>query len=584
MRCCFCLCAVAMVSSVALAEPWQGGVREELWPEGRIPDFQEHQACVMVDEPKVKGKSQERSRMPYLEWFAPPADPNGGCMILIPGGAYEYCGGIDRFRLWRDRFTELGYQTVALVYRAPRPKGGLPCHQSAWEDGQRAVRLVRSQAKVRGYDPEKIGAIGMSAGGHLVTMLATSALTDAYPRVDALDAVPCHLNWGIANAPAYNTANSAAGIPYHIDGTVNEWPKASPFFKFDAKTCPVSFHHGAVDGYTPNGSTQCYRELRKRKIPAELHLYADCGHDAIGLERAVEFMRQMNFDGRLGSEVDRCAVTGAYTAERIREELWPAGKIPDAQANQTNAPTLTWFVPKTLKTKAIQIVFPGGGYESCDVIGEGLPVAEYLNRKGMTAVIVDYRCPRPQDKKLPKYWTAWVDARRAICKVRHTAAARGLDPGRIGTMGFSAGGHLTLLTGLSSTFYLYHPVDDADREPCRVQWACPISSAYALTDGIDAPNAQGGDSDDAVPVPEFLFDVDTPPMCFVHGDADRWSAMNSVKVWEKLRRIGVSCDLHTLAKRVQCFQMKASPGTGSYTWMDRVWDFLERKGFVEDAE
>ena len=324
-----------MPAAVLSAEPWRGGVREPLWPEGRIPDFQTHQSCGMVDEPAVDGKRPTRSPMPYLEWFAPPADPNGGCMILIPGGAYEYCGGIDRFRLWRDRFTELGYQTVALVYRAPRPKGGLPCHQSAWEDGQRAVRLVRSQARVRGYDPERIGAIGMSAGGHLVTMLATSALTDAYQRVDALDDLPCHLNWGIANAPAYNTANSAAGIPYHIDGTINEWPKASPFFKFDAKTCPVSFHHGAVDGYTPNGSTQCYRELRKRKIPAELHLYADCGHDAIGLERAVEFMRQMNFDGRLGVEkaLDHRFFPGD-TIHTEKEYLWPEGKTPDDEPRQ----------------------------------------------------------------------------------------------------------------------------------------------------------------------------------------------------------------------------------------------------------
>jgi hypothetical protein len=69
-------------------------------------------------------------------------------------------------------------------------------------------------------------------------------------------------------------------------------------------------------------------------------------------------------------------------------------------------------------------------------------------------------------------------------------------------------------------------------------------------------------------------------MCFVHGDADKWAAMNSVKIWERLRRMGVQSDLHTLATRGHCFQFTASDGTGSATWADRLWDFLTQKGFV----
>ena len=63
----------------------------------------------------------------------------------------------------------------------------------------------------------------------------------------------------------------------------------------------------------------------------------------------------------------------------------------------------------------------------------------------------------------------------------------------------------------------------------------------------------------------------------MHGDADAWAAMNSVKIWEKLRMMGIQCDLHTYALRGHCFQLKCSPGTGSYTWLDRVWDFLSAK-------
>ena len=123
----------------------------------------------------------------------------------------------------------------------------------------------------------------------------------------------------------------------------------------------------------------------------------------------------------------------------------------------------------------------------------------------------------------------------------------------------------------------YDPVDAIDAQPAKLQWACPVYPAYALTDGADVPNVRGGNYDDSVPVPEFAFDADTPPMCFLHGDADGWAAMNSVKIWEKLRTMGIQCDLHTYARRGHCFQIKCAPGTGSYTWLDRIWDFLSAK-------
>ena len=62
-------------------------------------------------------------------------------------------------------------------------------------------------------------------------------------------------------------------------------------------------------------------------------------------------------------------------------------------------------------------------------------------------------------------------------------------------------------------------------------------------------------------------------------DADGYSAMASVKVWEQLRRMGIQGELHTLAKRPHCFQDKAAPGTGSYTYLDRIWEFMNHKGY-----
>ena len=100
------------------------------------------------------------------------------------------------------KFTNLGYVCVSLTYRTPRPQG-LPIYQSGWQDGQRAVRLVRQSAKQRGFDPEKIGVLGFSAGGHLTVLLGTSALTPAYDPVDAVDEIPCHVNLAVPIYVAY---------------------------------------------------------------------------------------------------------------------------------------------------------------------------------------------------------------------------------------------------------------------------------------------------------------------------------------------------------------------------------------------
>ena len=566
--------AATLASGAFGTEAWRHGERQAVWPEGKIPDFQSHQVGAMTDEQKDPDFKPEEHRMPYLEWFEKPANPNGGCMILVSGGGYNRCCDVHLVKGWHDRFSELGYQTVNFVYRTPRPEG-LPCYQSAWEDGQRAVRLVRSQAKARGFDPEKIGIIGMSAGGHLVTLLATCALTPAYAKIDALDDLPCHVNWCIAHAPAYNTALSADGTPRPGDG-VTLTPTINPVFKFDAKTCPISFHHGGNDYCSPNGSTLCYRELRKRKIPSELHLYSDRKHGSFGLERAVEFMAQMEFVKKLPREValdHRMMPDDTIRTEK--EYLWPEGKMPGVSTNQLYRPYLVWFIPEKLTTKAIQVIVPGGGYNFCNFNGEGTPVAHYLNGKGMTAVVVMYRCPRPIGG--PKHLSGWQDAQRAIRMVRAEAPGRGLDPNRIGLMGFSAGGHLTLMTATNARTPAYEPVDAIDDQPAKLQWACPVYPAYALTDGADVPNVRGGNYDDSVPVPEFAFDADTPPMCFLHGDADSWAAMNSVKIWEKLRTMGIQSDLHTYARRGHCFQIRCAPGTGSYTWLDRIWDFLTHK-------
>ena len=569
-------CLLALFISISLF----ANERVNIWPKDKMPHRQDHQIAAMTDEAGQKDFKADKNRVAYLEWYDAPAKEvrNGGCMILISGGGYESCCDVELIKLWNKTFTQLGFQCVNFVYRTPRPVG-LPIYQTAWEDGQRAVRKVRSEAKKRGFDPERIGVISMSAGSHLALLLATSSQTSAYDKIDPIDELPCHINWAIVNAPAYGTTDAETGIPASRQGYGTD-VKLSSVFKFDERTCPMSLHHGGTDVYAPHTSTLVYRQLRRMNIPAELHLYADKGHGAFGLERGIEFMRQMGYMGKLEEEVDLME-RYADDNDRIdysKMDIWPEGKTPDIQPNQCT-PYLEWHAPKNLKTKAIQIIYSGGSYEGNDPDGfEVAPARRFLNEKGMTVVTLKYRTPRPTTG-LAKHTTAWQDLQRTIKIVRSEAAKRGLDPERIGIMGSSAGGHLTLMGVTSSSHRSYLPIDAIDKQPCHVQWGIGIYPAYALTDGLNQPNVKKGNEDDAILTPEFSFDLKTAPMLFIHGDADGWAAMNSVKTWEKMLQMGIQSELHTLATREHCFQRKASPETGSYTHLERIWEFLTAKEF-----
>ena len=561
----FALCAIHLVSAAKI---------ETVWPKGKMPHRQAHQIAAMLDEASAQGFCPDKHREAYIEWM--PAPEKGvrtdACMVLISGGGYFRCCDVGLVDEWNRRFTQEGIQCVKFVYRTPRPQG-LPIYQTAWEDAQRAVRLIRSQARKRGINPEKIGVVSQSAGSHLALLLATSSQTPAYEPIDALDTISCHINWAIVNSPAYVTTDAEEGTPATRQGYGVD-VKLSSIYKFDARTCPMSLHHGGADEYSPNGSTLIYRELRKRGIPAELHLYPGRPHGAYGLERGVEFMRQMEFYKPLEPEVD---IMQRYDsddacAKTVETDVWPAGKMPDARENQCK-PLIKWYFPKEKKTDAIQIIYSGGSYMGNDWNGfEVAPARRYLNQLGMTVVTMCYRTPRPEG--LPKHVTAWQDLQRAIRTVRSEASKYGLDGNQVGIMGSSAGGHLTLMGVTSSMHQSYLPMDDIDRIPCNVQWGIGIYPAYVLKDGADGHNSHGGNTDEDTLVPEFSFDLQTAPMLFIHGDADGYASMGSVKVWEKMRSMGIQSELHTLALRQHCFQRKASPGTGSYTWLDRIAEYL----------
>ncbi|MGN1210112.1 MAG: alpha/beta hydrolase, partial [Candidatus Cryptobacteroides sp.] len=93
------------------------GERTLIWPKGKMPDAQEHQIAAMTDEAGEPGFRPDKHRTAYIEWFDAP-DPdkrNGGCMILLSGGAYECCCDVKYIKTWSEKLTALGFQCVNLV-------------------------------------------------------------------------------------------------------------------------------------------------------------------------------------------------------------------------------------------------------------------------------------------------------------------------------------------------------------------------------------------------------------------------------------------------------------------------------------
>src|ERR1044072_1438876 len=138
------------------------------------------------------------------------------------------------------------------------------------------------------------------------------------------------------------------------------------------------------------------------------------------------------------------AVLGSFNSARAAEPfpLWPQGAPGALGKEAVDIPTLTpYLAPKEKATGAAIVICPGGGYQHL-ADHEGRPVPEWLNSIGVTAFVLKYRLG-------PRYHhpSMFQDAARAIRTVRARAAEWGLDPERVGILGFSAGGHLASTAG-----------------------------------------------------------------------------------------------------------------------------------------
>ena len=209
---------------------------------------------------------------PELVILRPAGTPRDTLVVVMPGGGYQtqHTGHICRDS---KPILDSGRWVAVLHYRIPR-RAGRNIYDAPREDAARAIRILRANAAKYGWSPEKIGAIGFSAGAHLAAISATSSQDVLYDRVDAVDDLPAHLNFAVPVYPAYVLDDGKDG-PNARRGDV---AAILPEFKFDAKTPPMFMLHGDKDNYSPMASVHLYTELHRRKIPAQLFVYANVAH------------------------------------------------------------------------------------------------------------------------------------------------------------------------------------------------------------------------------------------------------------------------------------------------------------------
>jgi acetyl esterase/lipase len=208
---------------------------------------------------------------------------------------------------------------------------------------------------------------------------------------------------------------------------------------------------------------------------------------------------------------------------------------PYIRLGNVSTPTITLYKPKGKNTGAAIVVFPGGGYQILSVDLEGTEVCDWLNGIGVTCVLLKYRVP--DSGPYPKSAAALQDAQRAMGLVRMHAAEWGIDPHRVGVLGFSAGGHLSAAISNHYDRRLYGPVDDADKQSCKPDFAVVLYPGYlALAEQNFAPN------------PDIHPTAETPPTFILQAEDDPVHIENSVVYFMALKNAKVPAELHVYAE------------------------------------
>ena len=543
-------------------------------------------ALLLVILPVLQARVEEnvvygmRSGLALLMDVHHPERSNGRGMVFIPGSGWhaplEYDASPLKAsgfaKLWAPPLVEAGYTVFVINHRAaPRFQ-----HPAALEDAQRAVRFVRAHAKRFGIDRQRIGGIGGSSGGHLISMLGVldapgnPASDDPVERESGklqailARAAPTNLTKGPGASPA-----SYLGMRLHVRDKAGTpefeafWD-ASPAAHVSPDDAPFLLIHGDADDRVPyERSVEFQALLSQMGVDAKLMRIPGGGHGASfpGAKDPPDYLGAMVrwFDEKLdGAEAARRTTPAERPEEKNVERNVVFGMVSGGallmdvyKPEQPNGYGVLHITGSGWHTS----LAPGAAQQkaSAQVKVFGLP----LVKAGYTVFAVNHRTA-----PWHKYPAQLEDVRRAVRYIRHNAARWGVDAERIGGVGGSSGGHLTAMLGLHDG-----KGDPGDPDPvnrlsaklqCILPWAPPVD-LLAMNGQYGNPTfaswlgmrLMARDPETSVQYklyrdasPIQYVSADDPPTLLVHGDADAGVPIaQSEALADRLRSAGVPVEV-----------------------------------------
>lgn len=229
-------------------------------------------------------------------------------------------------------------------------------------------------------------------------------------------------------------------------------------------------------------------------------------------------------------------------------------------------PTLTFYpAPKRKDTGTTVLVVPGGGYHILAMDLEGTEVCEWLNSVGVSAVLLKYRVPARAG--LPRHAAPLQDAQRAMGVLRSRAGEFGIHPGRLGAIGFSAGGHLVAALS-SATERSYSRLDNADDLSARPDFNIIIHPGYLVLK----------DQGDKV-APEVGVSTNSPPTFLAMTQDDPVRVENAVLYYMALKQAGVPSELHAYPTGGHGYGLRRTEHFVT-SWPDRAGDWMRSRGLL----
>jgi acetyl esterase/lipase len=280
--------------------------------------------------------------------------------------------------------------------------------------------------------------------------------------------------------------------------------------------------------------------------------------------------------------------TAASAADPVTLQLWPDGP-PSAMQPKSEAtikviksygplsathvsdvtdPTITVYHPEKPNGTSV-IVAPGGGYMFLSWAHEGTQVCEWLNSLGITAVLLKYRTPTRDEKET--FAMPVQDAQRALGLVRHHAAEWGLNPNRVGLLGFSAGGNLTghVAWDRGARTYAQKPEYDDARGPDFIVFVY----GGGFLDQADKTKFREG----------FSVPADAPPAFFLVAHDDKTNPIEATMLYLEYKKLNIPAEVHIMTKGGHGFGMRKSKDPIS-EWPQRCGEWFQAMGWLKETK